>query len=309
VKEKFAVSLAKNISENTDLVTVWSGVASPAFKKAEQIGAIKILERGSTHPTFTKNILEEEYHLQGINGYSCSEVNNDQTEYQRADYIAIPSSFVKRTFIDAGFAPEKLIVCPYGVDLEEFPFQPKQHDPFRFLYVGALSIRKGVQYLLRAFAELNLPNSELWLLGSITEEIKPFMDKYAGHYRYFGVQPQKELYKYYNQCDAFCICSVEEGMAMVQLQAMACGLPIICTTNTGGEDLVIHGKSGFVIPIRDLDSLKEHMSTVFADLEFCKEMGKVSNRLAVEKFSWDHYGNQIHSSYRSLLDKKLGKKN
>jgi glycosyltransferase involved in cell wall biosynthesis len=304
IRDLFAKSLGNCIPASSDIVTVWSGVAGPAFRRASRFGALKILERGSSHPKFTQAILEEEYNLQGIGGYINPEKYNDQSEYEEADYIVIPSSFVKRTFIDAGFDSNRLIVEPYGVDLVEFPFKPIAHKPFRFIYVGAMSFRKGVHYLLKAFSELKLKDAELWLVGGMHDEMKPVFKKYEGSYRYIGPKNQSDLWKFYNQCDAFCICSVEEGMAMVQMQAMACGLPIICTTNTGGEDLCVEGESGYVLPIRDVEALKERMLEVYKNRAFCRDMGLVAKHEIQSRYKWENYGKRIFSAYAEAMNKK-----
>ena len=102
-------------------------------------------------------------------------VERELTEYQEADFIAIPSQFVKETFLQQGIPEERLIQVPFGVDLTHFYPVPKEDNTFRIIHCGNISIRKGVHYLLQAFAELNLPGAELWLIGSMTDEIKPFL--------------------------------------------------------------------------------------------------------------------------------------
>lgn len=300
IRSVFAESMARRIPENSDIVTVWSGVATPSFKKAEEIGAIKVLERGSTHPKFAQRILEEEYALQGIDGYRNPELDNDQSEYERADYIAIPSTFVKQTFVDEGVDPDRLIVAPYGVDLDEFPFEPVEHEPFRFIYVGAMSFRKGVHYLLEAFHQLKLKNAELWLVGGLYDEMKPYFAKYEGSFKYFGPQKQSDLHKFYNQCDAFCICSVEEGMAMVQLQAMACGLPLICTTNTGGADLIEKELHGLVFPIRSVEGISNALLSALEANSQIPEQKHLIRGYAERALSWGNYGESVLSHYRDL---------
>ena len=88
---------------------------------------------------------------------------------------------------------------------------------------------------------------------------------------------------------------------MVQAQAMACGLPIICTTNTGGEDLIEEGKSGFVIPLRNVDILKDKISFLFENRDACKEMGVAAKQRVKDTFSWDNYGENIINEYNRVL--------
>ena len=195
-----------------------------------------------------------------------------------------------------------MIHVPYGVDLTNFRPVPKEDKIFRIIHCGAISIQKGAHYLLQAFYELNLPGAELWLIDSMSNEIKPFLEKYDnGRVFHKGPYPQNILYRYYSQGSVFCLASIQEGLAMVIPQAMACGLPAICTTNTGGEDIVRDGIDGFIIPIRDVEALKEKILFMYENPERRREMGE-SARLRVQSgFSWDDYGDRIVQAYAGIL--------
>ena len=102
---------------------------------------------------------------------------------------------------------------------------------------------------------------------------------------------QSKLYKMFSQCNVFCIPSLEEGMALVQLQAMACGLPLICSTNTGGDDLISEdGREGFVIPIRSVSAIKEKIQFLYDNPTKCRAMGLAAKERVIKGFSWDDYG-------------------
>lgn len=90
---------------------------------------------------------------------------------------------------------------------------------------------------------------------------------------------------------------------MVQLQAMACGLPLICTQNTGGDDLVEDGKEGFVVPIRDVEALKEKILYLYEHQDICYEMGQAAKSKVQQGFTWDDYGKRIMDNYDLILQK------
>ena len=90
---------------------------------------------------------------------------------------------------------------------------------------------------------------------------------------------------------------------MVQLQAMSCGLPLICTINSGGEEIIDNGVDGFVIPIRDHEKLEEKILKFYYNRELCIEMGKKAQIKVNKQFSWDLYGKNAISIYQSLLKK------
>lgn len=291
---------------------IYDGLSSfslRGIRKAKKIGAVTIINRGSSHILYQDAILREEYARFHVTpkifqlGHPKI-IEKELKEYAEADYIAVPSLFVKRTFLEKGIPESKLIHVPYGVDLSIFHQTPKEDDVFRIIFGGGICFRKGVHYLLQAFAEINLPNSELLLLGSISEEMIPFLEKYKGYYKQMPYRPISELYKWYSQGSVFVMPSLEEGLAMVQPQAMACGLPIIATTNTGAEDIIRDGKDGFIIPIRDVEKLKEKILFMYNNLELCKQMGQSAKERVSSGFTWDDYGKKIVSEYERILNEK-----
>lgn len=312
--------LASKKIKHPDIFVGWSSKSLKSLKKAKDNGAVGVIEHGSSHIEFQTNILREEYEKYGekIKTAHPKTIEKELKEYEEADYISIPSSYVKRTFIEKGIPEEKLIQVPYGVDLSSFRQVEKNDNIFRVVFAGGMILRKGVHYLLQAFSELNLPNAELVLFGNISEEIKPFFKKYnveksegqdinkildknKSRIRFLGHIPQKDLYKYYSQGSVFSICSIEEGLALVQPQAMACGLPVICTTNTGGEDIVRDGKDGFVVPIRNIEKLKEKLLYLYNNPEERNEMSKSAKERVSSGFTWDDYGDKIVREYERIF--------
>lgn len=302
--------VAGNLKDE-DIVVTWGLSALPIIERAHELGIKVIVERGSSHAVYQRDILLKEYDKWGAptealyRSFSPERMEQELLEYEKADFISIPSSFVERTFLENGISKDRLIKIPYGVDLSEFRQLPKQDSVFRVIFAGSMELRKGVQYLFQAFFQLNLPDAELWLVGGKTPEMEPLFSKYEGRFRYFGHQPQVKLHEYYSQCSVFVICSVEEGMAMVQPQAMACGLPLLCTTNTGGEDLIEDGKEGFILPIRDVETLKEKILYLYEHRDVCYEMGQAAKRKIHKGFAWKDYGNKLMNAYKKVISKAV----
>src|SRR5262249_23000925 len=157
-------------------------------------------------------------------------------EYELADFISVPSDFARRTFVERGCPPEKLIRVPYGVNLSMFGPRPdrgvdSEARPFVVVFAGGLTLRKGVQYLLQAFSGLALSRAELWLIGAPSGDSDAIFPRFTGAIRKFGAVPQTELAALLPLCDVFVLPSIEDGFGMVVLQAMAAGLPVICSSN------------------------------------------------------------------------------
>jgi glycosyltransferase involved in cell wall biosynthesis len=302
--ELFDRHASRHIMNQSDIFVGLSGASLYSLRRARRMGARTVLERGSSHMLYQKAILEEEYSRFGLSRTVVHPkvVERELQEYQEADFIAIPSQFVKETFIRQGIPEAKLIQTPYGVDLNHFYPIPKNDKVFRIIYCGVLGLRKGIPYLLQAFSELKLRDAELWLIGSLADEIKPFLSQYASPaIVHKGPFPEKDLYQYYSQGSVFCLASIEEGLAMVQAQAMACGLPVICTTNTGGADLVRDGQDGFIVPIRDVDALKAKLLYFYEHPDAGASMGESARMRVQTGFSWSDYGHNMISAYQRVL--------
>lgn len=302
--EEFDRSVIRCLSPGFDLFVGWSGACFWSLDRAKEMGAMTVIERGSSHMEYQTQILQEEYERWGLSFTDTHPgvYERELKSYSDADRIAVPSLFVKRTFLEKGFPEGKLIHVPFGTSLAEFYPVPKEDKIFRVIHCGAISLRKGVQYLLQAFYELNLPNAELWLVGSLNPEINPFLEKYQNNRIILkGKQPQSQLRWFYSQCSVFCLASIEEGLAMVQPQAMACGLPIIHTTNTGGEDIVRPGVDGFCVPIRNVEALKEKILFFYENPDRQAEMAKNALEQARKSLSWEDYGQQMISAYSKIL--------
>lgn len=288
-----------------DIFDGLSGFSLRAIRAAKKKGAVTVVSRGSSHMGYQCKILKEEYEKFGVphSGAHPRIVEKELQEYAEADHIYVPSLFVKRTFLERGIPESKMIHVPFGVDLALFRQLPKEDGVFRVIFAGGMTLRKGVHYLLQAFTELNLPNSELMLIGTAGEEIKPFFKKYEGRFRHVGHIPQPELHRYYSQGSVFALASIEEGLAMVQPQAMACGLPVIATTNTGGEDIIRDGLDGFIIPIRDVEALKEKILYFYEHPEERARMGASAKARVSQDFTWEDYGDKMVREYERILAK------
>ena len=266
----------------------------------ERYGALTVCDRGSSHILFQNEILSEEYARWGIpyQGIDPVLIERETQEYAECDFVFVPSTFVYSTFVQKGVPEAKLRKIAYGVDLNLFWPVAKNDDVFRVVYVGALSLRKGIPYLLEAVASLELPKFELWLIGAIQPEVKTLLSRYEGKFRYFGEIHRSELYQYYSQASVFVIASIEEGLALVQAQAMACGVPVIATRNTGAEDLFDDGVEGFIVPIRDVDAIRDRVLQLYHDRARRDEMANAALRRVQSLGGWDTYGKKVISCYQ-----------
>jgi glycosyltransferase involved in cell wall biosynthesis len=206
---------------------------------------------------------------------------------------------VRRTFVEQGVPAEKLIQVPYGANLEKFHSVPKQDDVFRVTHIGG-SIRKGTHYLVQALTELALPNSELVLIGTPDPVVERFLAAYPGRLVHLRGVPQTELYRYYSDSSVYVLPSIEDGFGMVVSEAMACGVPVICSANAGASDILDDGVNGYVVPAGDVPALKARLSALHGDEDRRRTMGLSAQRRAAE-CTWDRYGEDVLQAYRRAL--------
>lgn len=294
--------------DDLDILVGWSSFSYNSFLKAKDKKCITVLERGSTHIEYQNEILKKEYEYLKLKPKLISEkiIEKEKKEYDLADYIMVPTQYAKKTFIDKGFSENKIIKNHYGVNLEEFSYDrsgKENNSKFRVIYTGTISVRKGVLYLLDAFYELELKNSELLLIGEIDREISHLLKKYKNckNIIFKGSMIQGNLKKFYNTSNVFVLNSIEDGFGMVILQAMACGLPVITTTNTGGSEVIEDEIDGYIIPVRDKETLKKKILFFYDNPQRCVEMGRIAKEKVTKKFSWTSYGKRQIDLYSSLL--------
>ena len=215
--------------EPCDVFICMSGVYVEAAKYAlERFGARIYLERGSVHVDVQNEILW----AAGGRQIASHTVKREQAGYALADRIVIPASHVAATFSASPELAAKVFINPYGVDLDMFPQRngPPPH-PRRVLFVGNWSYQKGVDVLTEAIRQLG--DCELVHVGAVRDAPLPDDPWFAHH----DPVEQSELSRFYHSASLFCIASRQEGLAMVQAQALASGLPLVCTNMTGGRDL------------------------------------------------------------------------
>ena len=280
-----------------DIFWGWSECSLRTMRKIRKsFEAILVLERGSSHIGFQHEILKKEQEVLGVkvNLPSSLIIEKELQEYDEADYIVVPSKYAKETFLKKGIDCGKVIDVLLGVDLDIFPWVLKRDDIFRIVSVG-VSIRKGTHYLLEAVKRLKIKEMELWLLGNFSQDIIHFLKRHSDAFRYIGGVPQHRLSEYYCQGSVFVLFSIEDGFGMSLLEAMACGLPVICSDAVGAKEVVRDGVDGFVVPSRDVNSLSEKLLYFYQNPKRAKEMGTAAFERVSKFFSWRNYNERIES--------------
>lgn len=308
--------------EGSELIHGWSQWSEPSLRWARERGLPTVLERSSAQILEQSRLLREEHARLGLSWTPTHPRIEamELREYELCSAVAVPSLFVERTFLERGFPAARLFRNPLGVDLSRFrppgqPPSPPSQSGLRAIYAGSLSVRKGIADLLAGFQRAALPGARLTLVGGPTPELAPLLARQGSDVVALGHRPQAELADLYGTAHCFVMASIEEGMAMVQLQALACGLPLICTTHTGGEDLLRRGDptpepgaegawlfpAGFLVPIHSPEAIAWCLRQLAEQPGLWERQRAAALALAAGALGWEAYGERAIAHYQRLL--------
>lgn len=282
-----------------------SGSGLRAGPLVQARGGRWICDRGSSHQLYADRLLSDEYARFGSEFQSAEPwaLEKELREYELADRIVVPSEYARRSFVDMGIDPAKLRKIPYGGDLIAFR-RVADPDPetFTVFFCGQISFRKGFPYLLDAFHRIKHPRKRLVVAGQPVPEIKPFLAAAKlDDVEFLGTVKREHLSPHYSRAHVFAIASVDEGMAMVQGEAMACGTPVVATDHCGGE-LIREGVDGYVVKIRDPAMMAERLQRIADDPQWGRQLGASARDHVLSIGGWDGYCD----AYVTLLDELIG---
>ena len=267
--------------DGCDGVIALSGTGVACGSAMQRQGGFWVCDRGSTHILFQDRILREEAELLGVARKRVSPlaIKRELAEYAGADAIFVPSHFVRQTFLDEGVAAEKIKLAPYGVNTAAFrPSAPKA-ERFTVLFAGQINYRKGLHYLLKAWRQWAPQNAELRIAGAADGSEQALIDWAGGlppHCAFLGLLKRPALVQEMSRAHALVLPSIEEGLALVMAQAMACGTPVIASTNTGADTLFTDGVEGLIGPARAPEFLAQSFERLAGAPGLADAMGRAA---------------------------------
>ena len=222
----------------------------------------------------------------------------EEEEHALATRVVVGSSFARDSLVAEGVDASRIAINPYGVDWTAFAPPPPAVEtrPFRFLFAGSILARKGVPVLLDAWRALRRGDAELWLAGGLPPELRSRIPELPG-LRLLGRVPNADMPGLYARADVLVLPSLQEGFSLVLLEALASGLRILATPQTGAADLLEDASLGALVECASVESLRAAME---------REMDRRPDRDAVRagahrlqtRYSWTEYGRR----WADLLD-------
>jgi glycosyltransferase involved in cell wall biosynthesis len=220
----------------------------------------------------------------------------DAQKYDLSDLILVPSEFVRRSVLALGKHPERIATVPYGLD-ESWLDQVSEPVPGRVLFVGSVGLRKGSHYLAAASRIL-----ERRRVPCQVRVVGPYRPKTISHPAfqgpaYVGQVPRSRVIDEFRRADVFVLPTLCDSFALVHLEAMACGVPVITTPNCGS--VVRDGADGFLVPIRDAEAIADRIELLLADRALRERMGR-NARARAREFTWERYGERLLGALNRL---------
>lgn len=215
-------------------------------------------------------------------------IARDRQKWALSDQVLVPSQYCYDSAIALGCAPQKLQIVPYGIPEHWFDLVPKP-QPGRILFVGQVGLRKGNHYLAEACRLLQQRQVPVDCRVIGPWQVDVTQPLFAGP-TYVGQVPRSQVREEFRQADVFVLPSLAEGMALVHLEAMACGVPVVTTPHCGS--VVRDGIDGFIVPIRDATALADRLEQLLTDRPLRDRMGAAARDRARE-FTWARYGDRL----------------
>ncbi len=291
---------------NARAVLAYEDGAEACFTAAHKAGWKSVYHLPIAYGPYARQIFQEEAArlpewaptLQGDRD-SAAKLARKERELALADTVICPSSFVLNSLPAEIRHSKSCHLVPYGAPTvpEARPRPPESGRPLRLLFAGALSQRKGLADVFAALRLLNCPHDiELVLLGQPCASWE-FYRAQGVPFTYEAPRSNEAVLELMATCDALVLPSLVEGRAIVQLEALSRGLPLLVTPNAGGDDLIVPGETGFLVPIRQPAALAEKITWLRDHRKDLPAMREACRRQA-EKTSW--------LSYRRHLQAALG---
>ncbi len=302
--DRCAAGWVRDYRDKITGVYAYEDCALRAFEAATQTGARRIYDLPIAYWETSRQLLREEAARYPdweptLGGTRDSEekLARKTRELELAELVICPSEFVRESLPQSARESKRCVVVPFGSPSVNAPLHGHT-GRLRILFAGAMTQRKGLADVFAAMKLVDSDAVELVVMGSPLMPLAWYRER--GHFTHEPPRPHGEVLRLMQSCDVLVLPSIVEGRALVQQEAMACGLPLIATKNAGGDDLIREGETGFLVPIRSPEMLAEKITWCATHRDDLAGMGIAAQRRASE-LTWRGYGDHVVSAIRDLI--------
>jgi len=303
---EFAQRMCQSDIAAADNFYLFRSAALEVLEYANATGKFGVLEQPIAPKRTEATLLSEERerfegwseHVDISNTAVDAYADREWQEWEAADLIVCGSQFVKDAVLKEKGGADKCVVVPYGVNIARSITsngswkKSGNQNKLKVLTVGSVNLRKGAPYTME-IAKLCRDTANFRMVGSI--EVAPSAERELRTYvDLVGRVPRSEIDQHYVWADVFLLPSICEGSATVTYEALAAGLPVLCTPNTGS--IVEDGVEGFIVPIRDVNAFSEKIDTLSSDRNLLKYMSDNAKHKFMSKGSIIAYGDRLRDA-------------
>lgn len=308
--DKYAADVLRKSyqAQRINAVYAYEDCAVRLFETAQEIGIHRIYDLPIAYWQTVQRLLGEEKQrypeweptLSGTRD-SAEKLARKTQELHQAELVICPSAFVLESLPETVRASKPCVVAPFGsppISGNQATVRKTTDKPLRLLFAGTLTQRKGLADLFAAMKLVDSKAIELVLMGSLLRPLEFYRNQFPV-FTYEPPRPHRDVLELMRTCDVLVLPSIVEGRALVQQEAMACGLPLIVTRNAGGDDLVVEGETGFLVPIRAPEAIAEKVNWFATNRSSLAGMAIAAQRRA-SQLTWHGYGEKVIAAIRSL---------
>jgi len=300
----------EKLAGEIDIVHVWPMAALRTLQVASRLGIPTVLERPNAHTRFAYETVRKECHRLGVvlppgHEYEYNEriLLREEEEYRLAYRLLCPSDFVVQTFLDQGYAPQKLMRHQYGFDDGVYHPSREPRDRSRgliMLFAGVAAVRKGVHFALQAWLASPAHRDGAFLIaGEFLPEYREKLLPLLAHPSVQVLGHRSDLPELMRKADILVLPSIEEGSALVTLEARGSGCVLLVSDAAGAE--CTHLETGLMHRAGDVEALTRHISMLHEDRGLLERLRTASLSLA-PKMTWSGAGVKLLDVYHEAIE-------
>lgn len=292
-----------------DIIHAWPLGALETLKAAGKLGIPTVLERPNANTRFAGEVVQQECDRLGValpsnheHAFNAWKLHKEEQEYDLADRLLCPSDFVVKTFLDKGYAKEKLARHIYGFDEKTYHPGSESRDPkrpFTMLFVGVCAVRKGVHYALEAWLKSPASRDGRFLIAG--EFLLAYQEKLAPMLSHPSIQVlghRSDVPELMRKSDVLVLPSIEEGSALVTAEARGSGCVLLVSEGAGA--VCQHMMTGLVHQVGDVESLTAHITLLHEDRALLERL-RAASLAAVPEITWTAAGERLLEVYRETV--------
>jgi len=299
----------EKLAGQIDIIHTWPLGALETLKTAARLGIPTVLERPNAHTGFAMEVVQKECDRLGVelppdheHAYNAAKLHKEEEEYELADRLICPSDFVLKTFLDRGFAKERLARHRYGFDEKIYYPGSEPRDSKRSLtmiFVGVCAVRKGVHYALEAWLKSPASKNGTFLIAG--EFLPAYREKLAAMLAHPSVKVlghRNDVAELMRKSDIFVLPTIEEGSALVTSEARGSGCVLLVSEASGA--VCRHMENALVHRVGDVEALTQHITLLDEDRTLLEKL-RTASLESIAEITWTAAGVRLLDVYRETI--------